>query len=70
MTRDIPVVRDRPSAAVWFSYKDKVTRAVDGDTFVARIGRRSDRVRLIGIDAPEVDTCYAVQATRWHAGWR
>jgi endonuclease YncB( thermonuclease family) len=55
---------------VWFSYKDKVTRAVDGDTFVARIGRRSDRVRLIGIDAPEVDTCYAVQATRWHAGWR
>ena len=36
---------------------------VDGDTLIARIGRRSERVRLIGIDSPEVGQCYAVQAT-------
>lgn len=30
-----------------------VERVVDGDTLVARIGHRSETVRLIGIDAPE-----------------
>jgi len=41
-----------------------VTRIVDGDTLVARLGSgRSERVRLLGIDTPEVGTCYAAQAT-------
>ncbi|MDE0163348.1 MAG: thermonuclease family protein [Acidimicrobiaceae bacterium] len=30
-----------------------VERVVDGDTIVARIGDRSETVRLIGVDAPE-----------------
>lgn len=30
-----------------------VERVVDGDTIVARIGNRSETVRLIGLDAPE-----------------
>ena len=30
-----------------------VTRVVDGDTVVARIGGRSERVRYIGMDTPE-----------------
>ena len=30
-----------------------VERVVDGDTIVARIGGRSETVRLIGVDAPE-----------------
>ena len=34
--------------------KGKVTHVVDGDTIDVRYGRRSDRVRLIGIDTPEV----------------
>jgi micrococcal nuclease len=41
-----------------------VTRIVDGDTLVARLGSgRTERVRLLGIDTPEVGTCYAAQAT-------
>jgi endonuclease YncB( thermonuclease family) len=34
--------------------KGKVTHVVDGDTIDVRYKRRSDRVRLIGIDTPEV----------------
>jgi len=30
-----------------------VPRVVDGDTFVIRYGSRTDKVRIIGIDAPE-----------------
>ena len=30
-----------------------VTRVVDGDTVVARVGGRSERVRYIGMDTPE-----------------
>ena len=30
-----------------------VERVVDGDTLVVRVGSRSERVRLIGIDTPE-----------------
>src|SRR5262245_66392800 len=63
MTSDIPAWRDSQSAGAWFSYKAKVTRVIDGDTLVARIGRRSNRVRLIGIDTPELGACYAVQTT-------
>ena len=30
-----------------------IVRAIDGDTVVARIGRRTEHVRLLGIDTPE-----------------
>ena len=40
-----------------------VTRVVDGDTLRARIGRSTERVRLIGIDAPERGECYSRRAT-------
>ena len=32
----------------------EVLRVVDGDTIVVRIGGREDRVRYIGLDAPEI----------------
>lgn len=32
----------------------QVMRVIDGDTFVARINGRTDRVRLIGVDTPEM----------------
>src|SRR4051812_46444779 len=46
-----------------------VVRVVDGDTIAVRAGRRSDKVRLIGIDTPESvkpDTpvqCFALEAS-------
>jgi micrococcal nuclease len=46
-----------------------VERVVDGDTLDLRIGGRDERVRLIGIDTPELHTdtgvpeCFAVEAT-------
>jgi uncharacterized repeat protein (TIGR01451 family) len=48
----------------WFSLKGKVTRVIDGDTLQVKIGKRTERVRLIGIDAPETSACYAGEATR------
>lgn len=39
-----------------------VTRVVDGDTLVLWNG---DRVRLLGIDAPEQGECHADTATQW-----
>jgi endonuclease YncB( thermonuclease family) len=62
-TREVPAVRDAGSAATWFSFTGRVIRVIDRDTLVARIGRRSERVRLIGIDSPETGACYAVAAT-------
>lgn len=52
----------------------RVERVIDGDTIVVRIGRRTERVRLIGIDAPEVakrgepGECFGDEATRILAG--
>jgi micrococcal nuclease len=52
----------------------RVERIVDGDTIVVRIGRRTERVRLIGIDAPEVakrgepGECFGDDATHILAG--
>ena len=41
----------------------QVTRVVDGDTLRARIGGSNERVRLIGVDAPERGECYYDRAT-------
>ena len=41
----------------------KTERGSDGDTFVANIGGVVETVRLIGVDAPELGTCYATQAS-------
>ena len=46
-----------------FDQQGLVTRVVDGDTLRARIGRSTERVRLIGIDAPERGECYSSRAT-------
>lgn len=54
-----------PSAvrtAEWFALRGKVTRVVDGDTVHVRAGRRTEKVRLIGIDAPEAGACFAAQS--------
>src|SRR6266545_4174039 len=61
-TRDVPSAKSEDSAAEWFILRGKVTRVVDGDTVIARIGRRNERVRLIGIDAPEVGACFSQDA--------
>jgi micrococcal nuclease len=51
-----------------------VERVVDGDTIDLRIGGRDERVRLIGIDTPELHTdsgvpeCFAVEASGFTAG--
>lgn len=39
-----------------------LTRVVDGDTIVVRIGGRAERVRFIGIDTPERDECFFREA--------
>jgi micrococcal nuclease len=47
-----------------------VERVVDGDTIVVALGRRDERIRLIGIDTPETVSptkpvqCYGPQASR------
>jgi endonuclease YncB( thermonuclease family) len=46
-----------------FAIRANVMRVVDGDTVVVRYQGRSDRVRLIGIDTPEVGQCFAKEAT-------
>lgn len=46
-----------------FTYKGTVTYIVDGDTFDVRIGSRTERIRVIGIDTPERGVCFANAAT-------
>jgi micrococcal nuclease len=62
-TREVSAAPDGAAAPAWFTLRGKVTRVIDGDTLIARTGRGSERVRLIGIDSPEVGTCYAANAT-------
>lgn len=51
-----------PSAAAWFDLRGKVTRVVDGDTIHVRVGKKTEKVRLLGIDAPERGACFSDQA--------
>ena len=41
----------------------RVTRVIDGDTVDVSVGRGTERVRLFGIQAPEVDTACGPPAT-------
>lgn len=49
----VPGARDPPAGASSWVPNAVVERVVDGDTIIARIGERSETVRLIGLDAPE-----------------
>ena len=77
--RDPPAVRT-PGAVVGSSDGEGgrvpnavVERVVDGDTIIARIGDRSETVRLIGLDAPESVAptrpvqCFGPEASRFLA---
>jgi|SRR5207249_1313384 len=49
-----------------------VTRIIDGDTFDAAVGGRRDRVRPIGVDAPEATSkveLYGQEATAFARRW-
>ena len=39
-------------------------RVIDGDTFIANIDGVTETVRLIGIDAPELGSCYSNQSAQ------
>lgn len=54
-----------PSGAAWFNLRGKVTRVVDGDTIHVRIGKNTEKVRLLGIDAPEKGVCYSAEAAAY-----
>ena len=50
-------------AAAHYTKLGTVTRVIDGDTLeVAMRSGESERVRLIGIDTPELGACYGVKA--------
>ncbi len=54
-----------PAVAGSFTKRGTVERVIDGDTLVLRTrGGDEERVRLIGIDTPEVGSCYAARATQ------
>lgn len=46
-----------------------VTRVIDGDTIEVRTAGRSNRVRLIGVDTPEVGRPLASEATAFTRRW-
>ncbi len=46
-----------------FTFHGTVTRVVDGDTVHVAVAGRDEKVRLIGIDTPEVGQCDAAKAT-------
>ena len=47
-----------------FTLRGTVSRVVDGDTVDVRLtSGRTERIRLIGIDTPEVGQCDAAKAT-------
>ena len=50
-------------AAAHYTKRGTVTRVIDGDTLeVAMRSGESERVRLIGIDTPELGVCYGAKA--------
>lgn len=57
------IASSSPTTSASFTYKGTVTQVVDGDTLDVRIGSKTERVRVIGIDAPERGDCYAGSAT-------
>jgi len=58
-TKVSPAASPSPQAA-WITEKAKVMAVIDGDTIEIEGG---ERVRYIGIDAPEADECYGPEAT-------
>lgn len=63
-TREVPAAQGTAASSAWFSLAGKVIRVVDGDTLIARVGSRNERVRLIGIDTPEIGACFSQDAKR------
>jgi micrococcal nuclease len=53
----------RPASSGAFRIHAHVTYVIDGDTVHADVRGRDERVRLIGIDTPEVGQCDAAKAT-------
>lgn len=45
--------------------RSRVVRVIDGDTFVLRDG---ERIRLLGVDAPEDQSCFSKPATAYLSG--
>jgi endonuclease YncB( thermonuclease family) len=45
-----------------FTLRGPVVHVVDGDTIDVRVGSRTERVRVLGIDTPERGACYADRA--------
>jgi micrococcal nuclease len=62
VARSTPADVGRSLGPGHFKIRAKVVRIVDGDTIVVRYAGRNDRVRLIGIDTPEVGQCYSAEA--------
>jgi micrococcal nuclease len=62
------VLEAPPSASTAESSRGRVERVVDGDTLILRIDGLIERVRYVGIDAPELGPaeCYALEALRVH----
>jgi micrococcal nuclease len=42
----------------------KVLKVVDGDTIEVLIGDKKERIRLIGIDSPELSQCFGQEASK------
>jgi uncharacterized repeat protein (TIGR01451 family) len=60
----IPVAGAPAAEQGRFNLRARITAVVDGDTLNVRLSTgRSDRVRVLGIDAPERGVCYAAEAT-------
>lgn len=52
-----------------FPHSATVSTVIDGDTIDVIIHGKQQRVRLLGIDAPETGECGAATATSTLAGW-
>ena len=60
----VPALVTSTAGAGGFTVRGKVSQVVDGDTLHVTVANgKVERVRLIGIDAPERGACYAAKAT-------